>query len=238
LRIVLASGSSARRAMLKGAGVQFEVVVPQVDEAKVKARGGTARAIALELASLKALTPSSSLPFMGRVETKRSEVRGGEVSRNPGIADDPHFPTPLASRVDPPHEGEGGLLVIGSDQTLELDGRTLSKATSLAELRDHLTRLRGRTHALHSAVAVARDGEVVWSHADTARLAMRAFSDAFLGDYLTRHGEKVRSSLGGYWFEAEGAQLFDKVDGDYFTILGMPLLPLLGFLRQAGALAS
>ena len=150
----------------------------------------------------------------------------------------PTSPTPLASRVDPPHEGEGGFSVIGSDQTLELDGQTLSKATSVAELRNHLTGLRGRTHALHAAVAVAQDGEIVWSHTDTAHLTMRAFSEAFLDDYLAQHGEQVRSSLGGYWFEAEGAQLFEHVEGDYFTILGMPLLPLLGFLRQVGALPS
>ncbi len=194
MRIVLASGSSARRAMLKGAGVAFEVVVPEVDESAVKARGESAKEIAESLATMKASVPM---------------VEDGTAS-----------------------------LVVGSDQTLEIDGIVLSKPTSLAELRDHLTRLRGRTHALHSAVAVAGDGEIVWSHTDTAHLTMRAFSDAFLDDYLTRYGEQVRSSLGGYWFEAEGVQLFDKVDGDYFTILGMPLLPLLGFLRHAGALAS
>ncbi len=234
MRIVLASGSSARRAMLTASGVTFDVVVPEVDEDAVKGRGGTAREIAAELAAAKA----TSLPFMGRVETKRSEVRGGEVGIIPDTSDGPDSPTPLASRVDPPREGEGGPLVIGSDQTLECCGRTFSKAASLSELPDHLLRLRGQIHALHSAVAVARDGEIIWSHIDTARLTMRAFSDVFLDDYLARYGEQVRSSLGGYWFEAEGVQLFDTVEGDYFTILGMPLLPLLGFLRGAGALAS
>ena len=194
MRIVLASGSSARRAMLEGAGVTFEVVVPEVDEAAVKARGGSAMEIAETLATAKARTP---------------------------ILDDLK-----------------AALVIGSDQTLELDGQTLSKAASLSELRSNLVRLRGRTHALHSAVAVARDGQVVWTDTDTARLTMRAFSDTFLDDYIARYGAWVSSSLGGYWFEAEGAQLFDTVQGDYFTILGMPLLPLLGFLREAGALAS
>jgi septum formation protein len=238
LRIVLASGSSARKAMLKAAGVAFEVTAPDVDEAAVKARGGSAREIATALARLKAFTGFSSLPCMGRAETERSEVRGGEVRSIPGIAEDPLVPTPFAARVGPPHEGEGGWLVIGSDQTLELHGQTLSKAASLSELRSNLIQLRGRTHALHSAVAVAHDGEIVWRHVDTAYLTMRAFSDAFLDDYVARHGEKVRSSLGGYWFEAEGVQLFDKVAGDYFTILGMPLLPLLGYLREAGTLAA
>jgi septum formation protein len=201
LRLVLASGSSARRAMLTGAGVAFEVVVPEVDEAVAKAGGDDAREIAIELAQLKAL----SIPENGPPS---------------------------------PSTGKGDTLVIGSDQTLEIEGETLSKATSLTDLRAHLVRLRGRTHALHSAAAVAREGEIVWSHAAAAHLRMRAFSDAFLDDYVERHGAKVSSSLGGYWFEAEGAQLFEAVDGDYFTILGMPLLPLLGFLREAGALAT
>ena len=103
MRIVLASGSAARRAMLKAAGVAFEGVVPDVDEAAVKARGGTAREIALELARQKSLEVSSSLPFMGRVETKRSEVRGGEFPRTSSMADDPHFPHParFACRPSP-----------------------------------------------------------------------------------------------------------------------------------------
>ena len=100
-------------------------------------------------------------------------------------------------------------LVIGADQTLELDGHSISKAASIEELRANLLRLRGRTHALHSAVAVAGDGGIVWNHIETARLTMRDFSDVFLDDYISRNGEAVRSSLGGYWFEGEGAQLFD-----------------------------
>ena len=224
--------------MLKAAGVEFEAVTPDVDEAAVKARGGTAREIAKELAEMKALAASSSLPFMGRVETKRSAVRDGEVSHTPDMRDDPHLPTPLAPRVGPPHKGEGGRLVIGCDQTLEFDGQTLSKATSFDDLRANLLRLRGRAHLLHSAASVALDGEILWSHTDTARLIMRAFSDAFLDDYIARQGDQVLLSLGGYWYEDEGVQLFDAVDGDYFTILGMPLLPLLGCLRTVGALPA
>ncbi len=129
-------------------------------------------------------------------------------------------------------------LVIGADQTLELDGHSISKAASVEELRANLLRLRGRTHALHSAVAVAEDDTILWSHTETARLTMRDFSDGFLDDYISRNGEAVRSSLGGYWFEGEGAQLFDRVDGDYFTVLGLPLIPLLGFLRREGVLPS
>ncbi len=133
---------------------------------------------------------------------------------------------------------DAGALVIGADQTLDLDGRCIDKATSAMQLEATLLALRGREHALHSAVAIADGGQVVWSHVETARLRVRDFSDTFLRDYLARHGERVRSSLGGYWFEAEGVQLFDHVVGDYFTILGLPLMPLLSYLRGMGALAS
>jgi predicted house-cleaning NTP pyrophosphatase (Maf/HAM1 superfamily) len=222
--------------MLKSAGVEFEVLVPDVDEAAVKARGGTAREVAETLAALKALLPLREKVSAQRTdEGSRRPIRLVSAACAEGAVDpssDPLRGPPSSAR------GEGDVLIIGSDQTLELDGELISKATSLTELRDHLVRLRGRTHALHAAVAVARDGAVVWSHTDTAILTMRAFSDAFLDDYLAQHGEQVCSSLGGYWFEAEGAQLFDTVEGDYFTILGMPLLPLLGFLRGAGAIAS
>ena len=129
-------------------------------------------------------------------------------------------------------------LVIGADQTLDCEGRAFDKATTLEDLREHLAFLRGRVHALHASVAVARGAEILWSHTETTRLTMRAFSDPFLDGYVARHGKEVMSSLGGYWFEGEGAQLFERVEGDYFTILGLPLLPLLNFLRTAGALPS
>ncbi|MEO8925698.1 MAG: Maf family protein [Caulobacteraceae bacterium] len=128
-------------------------------------------------------------------------------------------------------------LVIGADQTLDLDRSLHDKAGSLAEARSRLMLLRGRTHALHAAVAVARDGTVIWSHVDTARLSMRAFSDDFLDGYLGRVGPSVLGWVGGYCLEGEGVQLFETVEGDYFSILGLPLLPLLGVLRREGALA-
>lgn len=128
--------------------------------------------------------------------------------------------------------------VIGADQVLDLEGACVHKAASLAQARRHLEALRGRSHRLHSAVVLARNGAVVWRHVDSARLTMRAFSDAYLAAYLERHGERLLASVGGYRLEDDGVQLFTAVEGDYFTILGMPLVPLLEALREHGALAS
>ncbi len=126
-------------------------------------------------------------------------------------------------------------LVIGADQMLALEGETLDKPKDRAEARAHLQRLRGRTHQLMCAAVVARSGEVLWRHVETPRLRMRAFSDAFLEDYLERGGEKLLASVGAYQLEGLGAHLFERVDGDYFSVLGLPLLPLLAFLREHGA---
>ncbi len=130
-----------------------------------------------------------------------------------------------------------GGLVIGADQTLDLDGELIDKSGSVEELRERLLQLRGRRHRLHSAVVAAERGRPVWRTTDTAGLSMRVFSAEFLEGYLARNGEAMLSSVGGYRLEGEGIQLFDEVRGDYFTILGMPLLPLLDFLRERGAAA-
>ena len=98
--------------------------------------------------------------------------------------------------------------------------------------------MRGRTHELHSALALVRDGDVLFAHVDTARLTMRDFSDDFLEQYLDMAGEAALASVGGYQLESIGIHLFERVEGDYFTILGLPLLPLLGFLRQNGFVAG
>jgi len=129
-------------------------------------------------------------------------------------------------------------LVIGADQTLEAEGRLFDKASSLGEARERLALLRGGAHQLHSAAAVARDGEIVWRRAESATLVMRAFSDAFLDAYLARNARAALTSVGGYELEGEGVQLFERIEGDYFAILGLPLFGLLGFLREAGALAA
>ncbi len=125
-----------------------------------------------------------------------------------------------------------GALVVGADQVLALGGKTLSKPGSLAEARAHLMKLRGRTHDLVSAVALARNGNVHWQTTATAGMAVREFSNEFLGAYLERMGDRVLASVGCYEFEGLGVQLFERMEGDYFTILGIPLLPLLARLRE------
>jgi len=126
--------------------------------------------------------------------------------------------------------------VIGADQMLDCEGDWLEKPHDLGAARAQLARLRGRTHRLFSAVAVLRDGRRLWSALDRAALTMRPFSDAFLDDYLARTGDDALHSVGAYRLEGLGAQLFERIEGDFFTILGLPLLPLLGFLREEGAL--
>lgn len=125
-------------------------------------------------------------------------------------------------------------LVIGTDQTLDVEGVLFDKAHDLDQLKRHLQTFRGRPHRLHSAVAIARDGVVVWGVTETATLHVRDFSDAFLDRYLQREGDAVLGCVGGYRIEGEGLQLFDRIEGDYFTILGLPMLGLLDYLRTQG----
>jgi septum formation protein len=125
-------------------------------------------------------------------------------------------------------------LVIGADQVLALGDETFGKPHDLIAARAQLERLRGRTHRLLSAVALARGGRVVWSKVDTASLTVRELSAAFLDEYLARCGERLLGIVGAYEIEGLGIQLFDRVEGDYFTIVGLPLLPLLAELRARG----
>jgi septum formation protein len=131
-----------------------------------------------------------------------------------------------------------GDMVLGGDSILALGRELISKSADLASLRAELRRLSGKTHLLISAAALAHDGQVIWRHVETARMTMRALSDAFLDDYLARAGEAVLGSVGGYHFEGLGAQLFESADGDYFSILGLPLLPVLKELRAQGWLQA
>ena len=127
-------------------------------------------------------------------------------------------------------------LVLGADQVLVEGERLFAKPADRAEAREQLLALCGRTHKLLSAAVIAENGVPVWRHVGTARLVMRPFSDAFLDDYLDRLGELVFLSVGCYQLEGLGAQLFARVDGDFFTVLGLPLLELLGYLRARGVL--
>jgi nucleoside triphosphate pyrophosphatase len=131
-----------------------------------------------------------------------------------------------------------GRLVLGADQILAFEQRRFSKPTDRAAAREQLKALRGRTHALHSAVALVRDGATLFEHCELARLTMRAFSDEFLEEYLDEVGPAVMASVGGYQLEKAGVQLFERVEGDHFVVLGLPLLALLRFLRDGGWVAA
>lgn len=194
-RLILASGSSARRNMMTTAGLTFDVIPADIDEKAIASAMTSASSrieasdIAVALASGKALAISGANP---------------------------------------------DALVVGSDQVLALGKQQFSKAANLDEARATLRMLRGQQHELVSAVAIARNGELLWRTVDSAQLTMRNFSDEFLDGYLDRNGSRVLSSVGCYEIEGAGIQLFDSVAGDHFTIMGMPLLPLLNELRNRG----
>jgi septum formation protein len=131
-----------------------------------------------------------------------------------------------------------GRLVLGADQTLALGERRFSKPGDRAAARAQLEALRGRTHELHTAIALVRESTIVFEHREVARLTMRAFSDSFLESYLDAVGAAVTASVGGYQLERIGIQLFERIEGEHFVILGLPLVALLQYLRQAGWLAA
>lgn len=128
--------------------------------------------------------------------------------------------------------------IIGADQTLEFEGGLYDKVATVDAARERLRLLRGQTHKLHAAVVVATDGAAIWRDLITVSLTMRNFSDAFLEDYLATEGPSALGSVGCYRLEGPGAQLFSRIDGDYFAILGLPMLGLLDLLRRHGALAT
>jgi septum formation protein len=136
-----------------------------------------------------------------------------------------------AVRVSARHSGS---MVVGADSTLACNGRMFDKPPDLAGARRQLQTLRGQTHELFSSVVVARGGARLWHWSERARLTMRQLNDGFIDSYLARAGDDVLASVGAYQLEGLGAHLFSRVDGDYFTILGLPLLPLLAFLAGHG----
>lgn len=134
--------------------------------------------------------------------------------------------------------GAPGALVIGCDQVLDHRGRLLNKPSDRAEALDQLRALRGDRHTLLSAAVIYRDGEPQWRHVGQVRLRMREASDAYLEDYVERNWESIRHAVGAYKLEEEGVRLFSRIDGDYFNVLGMPLLELLNYLTLRGDLPT
>lgn len=195
MRLILASQSLSRRALLEGAGLSFEAMPAAVDEAAIKeaarAEGHTAADTAILLADAKA----------ARIARRHPEAT-----------------------------------VIGADQLLVCEGEWFDKPADLAAARDHLHRLRNRAHELVTAMVVWRNGKRAWHHLATPRLAMRDFSEAFLDEYLAREGGFVTQSVGAYRLEGMGIQLMRDIRGEHTAILGLPLLPLLAYLRDAGVL--
>jgi septum formation protein len=131
-------------------------------------------------------------------------------------------------------DAHAGALVVGGDQMLELDGERLTKPADMEAARHQLRKLSGKTHTLHSAAVCARDGEIVWQHVEPAHVTIRPLTPQFIGRYLAAVGPAALSSVGAYQVESRGIQLFEKIDGDFFAILGLPLVPLLAFLRSQG----
>lgn len=197
MTLILASASASRAAMLRQAGLDFDIRPARVDEEEIKlslkSDGVSLRDTATALAELKAHRISSAEPQD---------------------------------------------FIIAADSMVACDGRWYDKPTDMSEARAHLQSLRGKTHELVSAAALARGGSVIWRHAESARLTMRDFSDDFLDAYLAQAGEAVLSCVGCYQLEGLGVQLFSRIQGDFFTILGLPLLPLLDILRENKVLRS
>jgi septum formation protein len=195
MRLILASASRARQALLANAGVAFEVAPAAIDERAAEQplleTGATPEDIAVALAMAKAVSVSGLRPQD---------------------------------------------LVIGADQVLDVGDERLTKPKDMDAARRQLLSLSGRTHALHSAVATARAGETTWHHVETAWLTMRPLDPRAVGRYLAEAGDAALASVGAYQIEGPGVRLFERIEGDYFAILGLPLLPLLAHLRAEGAI--
>jgi septum formation protein len=196
--VILASGSSSRRAMLTAAGIEYRAITPDVDEDDLRTK----------------------MP-------RDAAVRGNSVSEH--LAE--HKALAVSARYP-------DALVIGCDQVLVCDGKLFNKAVDDVAARNTLKTLRGRTHELISAAVIARGDVIAWRCTDIARLQMREFSDDYLADYLRAEIPDILGSVGCYRIEGRGAQLFTRIEGDQFTIRGLPLVPLLAALREQGALPA
>jgi len=196
-RLILASASAARLALLRGAGLAVEAQPAHIDEAEIKAAARADRASPEDAALLLA------------------ELKAARIARRAPDA-----------------------LVIAADQLLVVGEEWFDKPPTPDAAREQLLALRGRTHMLVTAVLCQRGAARIWHHVARPSLTMRDFSDAFLDTYLAAESDALTGCVGAYRLEGMGVQLFDRIEGDYFSILGLPLLPLLGFLRQHGALQA
>lgn len=181
------------------------------------------------------LMQNAGLSF--RAEPARIDERAMETSLEASVSKPDAVALALAvAKAQDVASRHPGALVIGSDQTLSLASRVYHKPRSMAEAADHLRSFSGKTHRLNSAVALVRGGALLWEHVSHALLTVRPLSDTFIARHLEKVGDGALASVGAYQLEGQGIQLFEKIEGDYFTILGLPLLPLLDKLRELGAI--
>ena len=198
-------------------------------EKLVLASGSRGRAMLLREAGLKFdIVPAN----IDERAIEREMAGGGKKPRPEDVA--LALARQKALHVSRSHEGA---LVIGADQVLSLDGEIYEKPSSMEQARENLLKFRGRTHYLHAALSVVLNGRPLWGHLSSAAMTMRNFSGEFLDAYLDEAGDGVLSSVGAYRLEQTGIHLFEKIEGDYFTILGLPMIPLLDFLRERGVAA-
>jgi len=182
----------------------------------------------------QALLAAAGIPIeIWAADLDERGLESGATSAAPGAVA-AHLARAKASVVA---EALSGRLTLGADQVLALGAERFAKPADRAAARMQLRALSGRTHELHSAIAFVKDAEVLFEHVGVARLTMRPLSERFLDLYLDAAGDAATASVGGYQLEGLGVQLFERVDGDYFTVLGLPLLQALDFLRRKGCLA-
>ena len=189
-RLVLASGSKSRAALMRGAGIRFEQITSHVDEDHLKATMREANATTMEQAEALA------------------ELKARKVSLK-----------------------ETGI-VFGADQMLDLEGAQFDKPKSVGEARENLLKMRGKTHTLETALVACQNGAPIWRTLTRPQLKMRNFTEDFLDRYLGQEGDDVMTTVGAYKLEGRGVQLFERIEGDYFSILGLPLIQMLDWLRD------
>jgi septum formation protein len=203
---------------------------PRLDAELILASGSAGRAAVLRAASLTFRTVPADIDE----RAIEAEMMRGDGGPGAGVLAT-RLAVEKAAAVSQLHPQA---LVIGADQVMECEGRLFQKPPDLAAAMTQLRELRGRAHSLHAGLAVALGGEAIWRHLDSARLTMRDFSEAFLDSYIAAEGAALLGCVGAYRIEGPGIQLFSSVEGDHFTIIGLPLLPLLGYLRDIGWLQS